>query len=118
MYSNFGKVSNLVSFIRPKRGKNHIEAKHPEFVEKEANYLQIIINIVNSPFYIAKDLKHGENRINILYPTLQKNKYYHLSLLLHPQENRILSCRYQTIVNLDKKIASKGYKGFMKIKKK
>lgn len=118
MYSNYEKTSNLVSFLRPKVGKNHIEAKHPEFVEKESNYLQMIIHIVNSPSYIAKDIKHGENRVNILYPTLQSHKYYHLSLLLHPQENRILSCRYQTIVNLDKKIASKGYKGFMKIIKK
>ena len=82
------------------------------------NFLNNIIEIANNPSYISIDKTHGENRINILYPREKENRYFHLSLLLGPEENRVLSCRYQTIKNLDEKIASKGYKGFIKIKKK
>lgn len=118
-FTNFGKPSDFVSFIRPKTGRNHIEIRHSDLVEQEPNYLQTILRVANSPSYISKDTIHGDNRINILHPTSRKNKYYHLSILLHPKENRILSCRYQKIANLDEKIASvKGYKGFIKIKKK
>ncbi|MCM1130094.1 MAG: phage minor capsid protein [Roseburia sp.] len=118
-FTNFGWPSNIISFVKPKTGRNHIEIRHSDFVEQESNYLQTILKVVNFPAYISKDVKHGDNRINILSPTSKKNKYYHLSILLHPQENRILSCRYEKITNLDEKIASaKGYKGFIKIKKK
>ena len=115
-FTNFGKPSNVVSYIKPDYGVDHITERHKEVVENE-NYLKEIIDGISNPEYIAIDTAHGDNAINILVSRGEPNKYYHISVMLHPEENRIKSCRFQTIKDLDKKIAEKGYKGFIKIKK-
>ena len=100
-FTNFGKPSGVVSFLKQANGDNHIEIRHSEIVKEDSNYLKTFMKIVNNPTYTAKDKKHDDNRVNILYPTIKKDKYYHLSLLLHHNENRILSFRFQKIRNLD-----------------
>lgn len=114
-FTNFGKPSEVISYIKKDYGVDHITKRHKEITENE-NYLNEIIDGINNPEYIAMDSAHGDNAINILVSRGEPNKYYHISIVLHPEENRIKSCRYQTIKNLDKKIAEKGYKGFIKVK--
>lgn len=115
-FTNFGEPSKIISYVRPIVGVDHIHMRHPEALKKiDGNYLKIV-EFVNNPDYVAIDFAHGENSINILYQ-FEKDKYYHISVLLNPYENKIKSFRIQTIKKLDEKVKTTGYKGFVKAKK-